>query len=495
MLAKQGVLYTERIEKKLFLSDNIHSKMSEINEYMQVLSEALKKRGDWLDKNELPKLKEGLRLYHTGFASLYNLYLKKGLIHEDPYKQEAKIGELEVPDTKAFAEGKRFEELTTRLAAFDNQLDFLVNFYQFSADFLTLERIKRIVGLVKYIEWVNLTPDSQSAVTRAVAEMTSQIKTAAGTDKLTMSVITESLAYLNKCFTPIMGYLKVLSDYQRELYKLELRETVTINMSQNDAGQLPVIRKKFAQANPGKPFYPDLADEVIKEDTTKEGQAIKEKILKSLQIAEAKPKVVKPQVSFKTILLEGIMVTGSTATSFQDIVQKMDENVIILENQNHNFLHTLKKLLNQVFSREPDPVIYDLEYIDPIKGVPVREKININVFRNDVERRTKTLQAVNAKGPGLSKLEAMQDEQLITFLERNIRDIQSFHKTLTALDEFFKAEVERSSRDKVKGIKPELGTIKNAAIRANAKRHEYSAQKEEEEQLKRLGVGSAQPEE
>ena len=88
----------------------------------------------------------------------------------------------------------------------------------------------------------------------------------------------------------------------------------------------------------------------------------------------------------------------------------------------------------------------------------------------------------------MAKLEAMQEEQLISFLEKNIRELQSIHKTLTALDEFYKLNVDRADRDKVKGIKPELATIKNAIIRANSKRHEYSAQKEEEEQLKRLGV-------
>jgi len=62
------------------------------------------------------------------------------------------------------------------------------------------------------------------------------------------------------------------------------------------------------------------------------------------------------------------------------------------------------------------------------------------------------------------------------------------HKTLSALDEFFKAEVNKEDRDKVRGIKPELATIKNAIVRANSKRHDYSAQKEEEEQLRRLGV-------
>jgi hypothetical protein len=76
----------------------------------------------------------------------------------------------------------------------------------------------------------------------------------------------------------------------------------------------------------------------------------------------------------------------------------------------------------------------------------------------------------------------------IIFLERNIKDLQSIQKTLSALDEFFKAEVKKEDREKIRGIKPELATLKNAVLRANSKRHEYTAQKEEEEQLKRLGV-------
>jgi uncharacterized protein with von Willebrand factor type A (vWA) domain len=105
-----------------------------------------------------------------------------------------------------------------------------------------------------------------------------------------------------------------------------------------------------------------------------------------------------------------------------------------------------------------------------------------------MEKKTKTLQALANRGPAQAKLEAMQDEQLIQFLERTIRDVQNLHKILSALDEFFKSAVDKTDRAKVKGIKPELSTIKNTIVRANSKRHEYSAQKEEEEQLKRLGA-------
>ncbi|MDR2079093.1 MAG: hypothetical protein LBP74_05170 [Treponema sp.] len=460
--------------------------MAENNDYRQALAEALTARAEWLEKSELPKLKEELRNYHSGFASLYNVYLKKGLIHEDPYKQEAKIGELEVPPTDPFTEAEKTDQLTLRLSAYDNQLDFLVNFYQFSAEFLNLERIKRIVGLVKYIDWVHLSPDSQLPVTKAVSEMTTQIKI--GTDPLTMSVISESLSHLNKSYAPIMGYLKALTDYQREVYKLDLRDRVTSAMAPAEAAQLLQVKKKFAQVNQGKPFYSELAEEVIKEDYSKEGPALREKVLKGLQVAEVKPKVVKEPVSFKSILLEGVQSLGSSAAAFSEIALKLDENQTLLDSKKKNFWEKMRKLMQQVFNKEPDPVVYEVEYIDQIKGVPVREKVNFFNFRGDLERKLKTLGNISLHGGGTARLEAMPEEQLTGFLDRNIREVQSLHKTLSALDEFFKAEVDHTNREKVKGIKPELATIKNAIIRANSKRHEYNAQKEAEEQLRRLGV-------
>ncbi|MCL2478803.1 MAG: hypothetical protein FWF22_04835 [Treponema sp.] len=460
--------------------------MADNSDYLKILSDSLKLRSEWLDKSELPKLKEALRSYQTGFASLYNLYLKKGLLNEDPYKQEVKIGELEVPETGPFIEAKKFDQLSLRFSNYDTQMDFLVNFYQFNPDFLTLDRLKRIVNLVKFVDWVHLTPDSQSPNTRSAAEMTTLIKS--GTDSLTMSVITESLSNLNRQFNPIMAYLKTLVDYRRELYKLELRESVISQMPPAEASQLVMIKKKFAQVNPGQAFYQELADEVVKEDTEPDGPALREKVLASLKVAEEKPKTIKTAIPFKVTLLEGIQGIGGTAQAFIDISAKLSENQAVLESKKKSFWNRLKKVFQHMFNREPEAVIYDVEYTDPVKNVQVRDKVNFVAFKNDLDRKIKTLNSISSKGTGLAKLESMQDEQLVSFLERNIRDLQTLHKTLSALDEFFKTAVDRSDRDRIKGIKPELATIKNAILRSNSKRHEYSAQKEEEEQLKRLGV-------
>ena len=459
--------------------------MTESADYSKILTEALRIRADWLEKSELPKLKEELRSFHIGFSSLYNIFVKKKLINEDPYKQEAKIGEIEVPKSTPFTEAGKLDQLTQRLANYDNQLDFLVNFYQFSPEFLNLDRIKRILGLVRYIDWIHLNPDSQNPMTKAVAEMTNQIKI--GTDPLTMSVISKSISHLNKSINPIMGYLKILSDYQRECYKLDLRD-ITAEMSQADAANPVLLKKKLMQTKPGFPYYPDLVEEIIKEDYSKEGPELRNAVLKKLQVAESKPKIEKVQVCFKSILIDGILTLGSAAGSFSDIIAKLDNNQILLENKKKTFMQKVKKIMQQMLSKEPDPVIYDVEYIDPIKSLPVREKVNYSYFRADLDRKVRTLMSMASRESAAAKLESMQEEQLMGFLERNIRELQTIHKTLGAMDDFFKAEADKEDRDKIRGIKPELGTVKNAILKANAKRHEYNSQKEEEEQLKRLGA-------
>ncbi|MDR2661531.1 MAG: hypothetical protein LBC31_00880 [Treponema sp.] len=438
---------------------------------------------DWLEKSELGKLKEELRVFQAAFAVLYNIYIKKGLIHEDPYKQEAKIGEIEVPDSSAFSEAERVEQLTIRLANYDNQLDFLVNFYQFNVDFLTLDRIKRILGLIKFIDWVHLSGDSPFPMTKAAFELNQLSKN--GLDPLTQTLFVESLAKLSRSTGAIVGYLKLLTDYHRENYKLNLRAALTHDMPESEANQVS-IKKKFAAAMPGKPFYPDLVEELLKEDYSKDGPALREKILKSLQIPDTKPKVVKAPVSFKSILLEGLQVIGNSSNILTEIAAKIDENEDILSNRRKRFFQKLLDLIRQILGKKPEPVIYEIQYIDPTRSTPVRDRLNYHNFRAEMDKKNRFL--VNLANRGNTKLENMPEEQLMQFLDRNIRDVQSMHKILVALDEFFKASATKEERDKIKGIKPELATLKNSIVRSNQLRHEYSAQKEEEEQMKRLGI-------
>ena len=457
---------------------------TDITSYVSALQELLIIRKEWLERNEMGKLKDDLRTFQSSFASLYNIYLKKKLINEDPYKQESKISELEVPDSGVVVETKRLEQLSIRLSNFDNQLDFLVNFYQLGVDFLNLDRIKRILGLVRYIDWTNFSPDSQSIMTKSVADMTNQSKS--GVDPLTLSIIGESLTRLSKTTTSVMNTLRNLNLYYRESYKLGIRQNVTQSMSAGEASP-ENIRKKMPSAMPGTPFYKELIDEIIKEDYSKGGDDLKETILNSLRVAEEKPKAAKAAVNYKNILLDGIQVIGGASNTFNEICAKLDENQSVMESRKKGFFAMIKELIRQITNAEPEEVIYNVEYLDTTKGIPVKEKVNFHGFREDLDKKIKILTSF-MRGPAYNKLSAMTEEQIIGYLEKNIRDVQSLHRTLGALDDYFKANVVPEDRDKIKGIKPELSALKNTIVKANQLRYEYSAQKEEEDQMKRLGI-------
>jgi hypothetical protein len=455
--------------------------------YIDILQQTLLARKDWLDKSEIGKLKEELRIFQISFASLYNIYLKKKVIDEDPYKQDTKINEVEVPDASAFQEAKRIEQLSIRLSNYDNQLDHLVNFYQLNVDYLNLERIKRIVGLVRYVDWVGFSPDSQSLMTKSVAEITNNAK--AGVDPLTLSIIGESLSKLNKKTATAMATLKDLNTYYREDYKLSVRLNITKDMSAGEA-TLENIKKKMHSGMPGAPFYKELVDELIKEDYSSSGPDLRETVLNTLKVAETKQKATKAPVNFKNILLDGIIIIGGAAAQLTEISQKLNDNQAVMDSRKKSFFEMIKELIRQITNAEKEEVIYTVDCMDNTKGAPVKEKVNFHQLMDEIDKKIRILSSF-VRGPAYNKLSAMTEEQIISYLEKNINDVQSYHRILGALDDFFKANVQQEDRGKIKGIKPELSALKNTYIKANQMKYEYSAQKESEEQMKRLGVSSS----
>jgi hypothetical protein len=461
--------------------------MADNDDYLNKLTGVLAERARWLEKSELVKLKEEFRAFHTAFVALYKLCLKKGLVNEDPYKNEVKIGELQVPDTGPFTEADYRDQFNLRLSNYDSQLDFLVNFYQFSLESLTLDSIKRIVGLVKFIDWLRLANNSDVPNNKAMNEIILQAKT--GADAISASIINESLSKLGKTTGSILSCLKLVSDYNREAYKLALRLDVFSGLPEAEASAMASIRKRFAGAMKGQPFYPELAEEVIRENS-EAGKPLREDVLRRMAAPDARPKTVAPQVDFKGILIEGLNALGSMHATVTEIGAKLDENAVLLEQGKAGFWEKIRQLLRQVLNREPEPVIFTVEYLDPAKGGMVKEKVDFALFRGEMERKTRTLAALASRsGAAFNKMQSMQEEQLLGLLDRGVRDAQNMHKLLGALDDFFKLMVDKEDRDKVKGVKPELGIMKNAILKANQRRHEFSAQKEEEEQMKKLGIG------
>lgn len=462
--------------------------------FQSSLAEALEKRRAWLDRTQMPRLKEEFRIFQSAFAGLYAVLLKKGVLHEDPYKNDVKMGDIQIPQEGPFSESEKIEQMSIRLSNYEGQLDFLVNFYQFGVDFLTMERLKRILALTKYFAWTQFSANSQYINTRTLVEILGLAKSS--NDSLTTGLIADAIQHLERSSKAIFKYLKDVSDYHRENYKLEMRlrfldalkfDPATVISRKDDT--MRQIKRKFAECMSDRPFYPELVEEVLKEDYSGEGETLRVDLLKRLAVEEEKPKEEQNEISFKAILMDGLRSLAMLNFTLDDAQRKLDENSALLESAKNSFWDKIKRLIRQMLNREAEELFYEVEYTDTVTGVSKVEKLNFSGFHAEVERKSRFLAAISNKTTNAAKrLEAATEEQVLSVLSKNIEEMQSIHKSMSALDIFFKSETPRSERERMRGIKPELSAVKNGIVKANQKRHEYIAQKEEVEQMKRLGI-------
>jgi hypothetical protein len=446
-----------------------------------------------LDGIALPKLKEDFRIIHSAFKTVHSILLKKGFIHEDPYKSEIKLSEITLPETRNFSDGEKIDAMSIRLSSYEVQLDFLLNYYQFSIEFLDMARIRLVAGLLRYISWDQLGPTAQDPVTKALSELIGKVKI--GADPLSVGLMNDSLEQIQKSVPACVKPLKDITDYSRELYKMQIRARVFPSLAikpGSPAGKedlLKQIKKIFPSAMPNKPFYPELAGEAIDEDYGPNRDKLKAAIIQRFTIQEAEQKIVQQQVSFSKMILDAISALAPAARYLEDAARKLVENNTVLQNRKQGFLEKFKNWIIQLSNKQKESSVYEIEYFDVGNPAAKHEKVQFDSFITEVQKRVRTLNGVSIKdGPMYKRMEKAGEETLFTFLEKQIGDLNIIYRRLQGLDTFFKGEVSREQRTNIKGIKIELTAIKNSIAQALHRKREYVARKEEHEQMKKLGI-------
>ena len=472
------------------LSDTPDQTSAEFAERLQV---ALARRGEALGQSELPRLKETLRVFHLTFQTLYNVLLKKGLLHEDPYKHDQKISEITIPSNSPFLESERDTQMSVRLSEFESQFDFLNHFYQFTLEFLSLRRIKSLVALTSYFRWTQLSPTSDQTTTRVLAELLEKITK--GGDPLSSSIIEDSHAQLAKLQKTILADLKAVADFQRETYKLRLRVMILPGLSLPSApaarmeDSLKSIKKQFAHALSEEPFYPELAQEVIQEEFAPNAELRRAEMLKRLSVEDKKPKKVEPNDELRRTLTDAIRALAVTNRSIDEALTKLQDNSTLLESRQLRFGERLRRWALRAMGRKERKETYEVKYNDITTSAVQRETIDFREFCRDAERKARLYSGITTRTGSISKrIEGAAEDQLFSFLSRNIAETQLMYRRLQSLDAFFKETVPEPDRQQLRGIKTELTAMKNNIIKSNRQKHEYAARKEESDQFRKLGL-------
>jgi len=472
--------------------------MEELEKFLSELEDSLLKQRDYLNTVELPRLKEHFILFKSVFDGLVSLLLKKGLITEDPYKYDVKISEVKTPSKHPVIDSEKTSVMSQRLSQYERQLDFINNFFQFSADSMTLPVLKNIISFIQWIDWGNLNSSATRVNTQILGDIIEKIKQ--GSDPMSMSLLSDSVKKIINISRLMMGILKKVSMYQREKYKFEIRSKILLPLNLTETAMrgkqeeeiLKQIKSNFkANMREGVPYIKSLLQEIVHEETSVDGNKLKGEILKKLQLKKKK-KVKKKEINFRHLLLESLKILSTGGQVLNDALKKIQENSHLLQNRKISFGEKFRSWLMNLSGNKKNKIFFDIEYFNEKTSSTKRMRINLDSFLEQGFRETRILSSLgNKMSTTFLKLENSPEEDITHFLNTHISLTREIAEKLDPLNVYFKSELPQNERAAVNGVKLELSAIKSSLRKAHKKYLEYIAQVEEYEQLRKLGIDNS----
>ncbi|MCA1754560.1 MAG: hypothetical protein LC641_07685 [Spirochaeta sp.] len=464
------------------------------DQFIITLEDALEKRSVYLDNHVIPRIREGFRTYHAAFQALTNIMVRKGLLAEDPYKADQRISEIAIPDDTSFTESEKDEACMIRLAAFDNQLDFLNQYVELSPENLDLRLIKTLVGLTNYVRWKQLSETSTHSLTRAVAEYLGRMKR--DSDPLSVSIVNDSHDQLVQATDKVINGLRLFADYRKERYKLDMRNKVLSKggvdprLAAHPEQFVQAVRKEFAKHMRNQPFAQDLVLQILEEDHGTNTEEARRQALDRISIKEEAPKSEnRAEKSFRSMLEEALRALAAGGAPLESIISRTRENYQLLKLRQLSVGERLRKWINRVVQQTEENDTLTVEFFNEATSSRQNESIPFEEFCTNAMKKAKLSSALQVKGSTVSrKLHDASDDQFFEFIHKNIEELGLIHRRFNSIDTYLKSEIPRDQRSRMRSIHSELAALKDALQRANKKNHAYVAKREEFEQMKRLGI-------
>lgn len=465
--------------------------------FTEELEKVLDERAEQLEEKDIPQLKEEFRLFHATFQGLYNVFQRKGMIQEDPYKNDQRISEVQPPEDEPFLDSERDRVMSVRLSQFDSMLDFLNNYVQFKLETLDLKQIRNLVKLIGYIKWDNLSQSAKSPTTRTLADYVNDLSGDA--DPMSTSLAKDSVDQLSQKSKVIMKGLKTLAEYHKARFKLTLRKDVYPHISMQGQQALADsketvkrMKKSFASQHNGEPFFSDLAAEALEEDFAPNGEELRRQVLDRFRPRSQQADESPQKDPFKPMLLETIRVLAGAGKSLQLAERKISENLYVLDNRKRSLMERIRMFFEHVSSRDSRPHVFELEYFDEATSATQTEHLSSDQFLEELSKKSRTYGAIlNKMSTTARKLNNAGEEQLFEFLNRQHEELHTVQRRLQSLETAIRSEFPREQRAQMRSLQEEIDALKEILSKVGKKRREYVARKEEAEQMKKLGIQDA----
>ncbi len=447
----------------------------------------------WFNAERLQSMLEQFRLLHTCVRNLNEVFVKRSLIQPDPYKLETRISDIAAIETSAFTENEDPIILGKRFSDYEMMLDFISTYFRFSVENMGVNRIKTIMELLGAFEWDNLSSNSSKSNTRALASTIQKARVNA--PSVTISLINDSVEKCSKCCKVISSYLSELADFQKELYKGNLRKDLFEHpdfdrqkaFSSPDA-EMAEIRRLYVKTTGKKAFYTDLVQEIIAEDQGADRAQLRQKLIEKLEIKITETKKESRTVNPHDLLMSAVFSLGVMGSILGGLYAKLSDNFDLLFLTKKSLFAKFMEALKKALGIKEKPRECTIVVVDQQSGSKSNQHIEVNTLLAQISKLAHIYSGIAAKGNEYNKVNAAKEEDALIFLNRQIQENQKLFTTINALDEHFKSHVEVLQRPKVKGLKIDLSSYRNAIIAANKKRGEYVSAKEEIEQMQKLGI-------
>src|SRR5574344_2393816 len=289
--------------------------MDKSNGFSATLLPAIDAKLQWFDSEEMPNLLEEYRLLHTCVKNLFEMLVKKALITPDPYKLDKKISDIVPPEDTQFIANERQLVMGMRFSDYESMLDFLCNYFKFSVSHLTIDTIRKLVQLNNAFQWNSFSVNNPKQNTRTLATLL--LNARQNSEAITVSLINDSISKSAKALNSINATLKELTDFQREVYKGEIRKNVfehpdfnSEKALSNPAEEMSQIRKNFAATMGKTPFYNDLIEEIVKEDQAPNKDQLQQALLTKIAVHSSSAEKKTAKVDTKESLMDAVRVLG-----------------------------------------------------------------------------------------------------------------------------------------------------------------------------------------
>ena len=451
------------------------------DEFLTALQKGLAARAAWLEKSVVPVLSDGLRTLKSLLGSTVSTLVKKGLLGEDRYEYDASPTELVTPPDTPIPEGSETDEVGSRLAMYGRQIDLLVNSSPFSLETLKGAQLRKISSLLAYIDWPSFAEGAISPTTHAFAQIAAKVRLSP--DVLSVRVVHESIAQIQKLVGDIGARLAEVETWQHEAWKAEVRAKLLpafaargTHVNADRTEELQAFKKEFDKM-PGGSWDPELAQQILDEEYSEDSAARKERLLSSLSVPQPRAAITEPAVDHRMELISAILDLCHVARELSIAEGVLVENEHALETRTLGVFGRLRRFFHRILGKLRDR-FYEINLSPRGSSRPESrtETIDFLRFVADVrELRGLLGELGNAETTEGRRIQGMSEEELCSLLEWQVRQLRHTHRRMDGLNAFFQLRAVEDRGGAARSIKLELLRIENIIARADKVHSECAA--------------------